>query len=149
MLVGECSRQDAVDIPEPSGAIERSGEKDIVLNRAELNVLDQAGMTPDGREQRCAIDIPNTDRALQRSRRQVAIVLTEDAVDFLVPLSGSYVTQSEPRGLAAEHIKQASRLPVPEPCAAIERYRRNSAAVVTEHHALQLCVALVTSEGRN
>src|SRR5262249_15646123 len=132
MLVGECSRQDAVDIPEPSGAIVRSGENKVVFNRAELNMLNQAGMTPDGREQRCGIDIRDADHALKRSCRQVAIVLTEDAVHFLVPLIGSYVNQSEPRGLAAEHVKQPSRLPVPESCATIERYRRNSAAVMTE-----------------
>src|SRR5262249_46120471 len=93
--------------------------------------------------------IPDTDRALQRRCRQVAIVLAEDAVHLLVPLVGSYINQFEPGGLAAEHVKQSSRLPVPEPCAAIERYRRNSAAVVAEHNASQLGVALVTRQGSN
>ena len=75
-----------------------------------------------------------------------AIVGAERAVHFLITVIRSDVTQFQVRGLLAEHVKQASRVSVPEPRAAIERYRCNSAAVVTERHALQLRVALVAGQ---
>ena len=39
--MGQRSRQNPIDIPEPSGAIVRRSEKNIVVNRAELQVLNQ------------------------------------------------------------------------------------------------------------
>ena len=74
---------------------------------------------------------------------QEAIVRAESAVHFLITVIRADVTQFQVRDLLAEHVKQSSRLSVPESCAAIERYRCNSAAVVTERYALQLGVALV------
>ena len=120
IFMGERSRQNPVDIPEPSGAIVRSSEKNVVVNRAEFQVLDQGAMADDGGEQRRALDVPNANRAIEGSGSQEAIVLAEDAVHLLIAFIRADVSQFETRELLAKHVKQSSRDSVPKPCAAIE-----------------------------
>ena len=84
IFVVERSRQNPVDIPEPSGAIVRCSEKNAVVNWAEVHVLDQGIVADDGGEQRRALDVPDTNRVIDRSGSQEAIVRAEDAVHLLI-----------------------------------------------------------------
>ena len=109
-------------------------------------MLDQGTMAGDGGEQRRSTDVPDAYRTVHGSGGQEAIVGAERAVHFVITVIRTDVTQFQVRGLLAEHVKQGSRLSVPDSCAAIERDRCNPAAVVTERDTLQLGVALVAGQ---
>src|SRR5262245_34994021 len=101
-------------------------------------------MAGDGGEQRPSTDVPYAYRTVDGSGAQEAIVGAERAVHFVIAAFRADVTQFQVRRLLAEHVKQGSRLSIPDSCAAIERDGCNPAAVVTERCTLQLGVALVT-----
>ncbi len=81
--MAQRSRQDAIDIPEPCGAVVRGREKTIA-GRAERHVLDQAAMPLDDGELRAALDVPNADHAVHGSGGQEPVVRTECAIHLLI-----------------------------------------------------------------